>query len=695
MRSSVLAAGLLATTALAGLAPAYGARIDNLWDDHGPARDGIAVSNDGTIYVAGAKYYTPSGVVEVPGPVREVVISGLSGDGSVVVGSTVFEHGLSRAFRWTNGGVPQDLGSLIDSETRSYSGATGVSGDGSRVVGWSNRDELSNRGAFIWVSGATGGVSHNEQMFQLVAADTAETNARAISDNGNFVVGTYQRVLDGFVYQRAMRWDVTDIETSGPQDGVPLGNLGGTTSWASAVSGDGTQVVGTSTIADGRARAFLWTEGGTGGVEGNLQMRDLGTLGGNESRAEGISSNGHYVVGSSEPAAGSRSIAFRWSEEDGMVSVAGLLADEGVDIGSWILKVARDVSDDGQVIVGTMNVGDDERAYLVRLNADGPGPGPGPGPGGGGGIMDVKEYHQTLFASAGIANAGEYLSWLPMNGAHHRPLMMTPNLSGDMCAWATGDLAHHGGTSTGMGLAEAGACVDLAGGSVRLGTAVGISRSWQDLALGGSARMAGQYVLGEADWQPDGTPLLFSVTGMLGGWQANIERAYSNGAATAVSSGQTNAFGGVVRVRADWLEAAQIGNTSFNPYASIGFGHVHVDGYAETGGPFPARFDAQNLSSADIRIGLTAVTEFSAQTKLSTTFEVAHRSGTAAAAKGSVDGLFAFNIGGGSYGQTWLRAGLELDHKVTENLALSTSLHMATNGRDPSVAGSVGIKAAF
>src|SRR3546814_8548167 len=153
---------------------------------------------------------------------------------------------------------------------------------------------------------------------------------------------------------------------------------------------------------------------------------------------------------------------------------------------------------------------------------------------------------------------------------------------------------------------------------------------------------------------------------MLGVWQANIERAYSNGAATAVSSGQTNAFGGGVRVRADWLQAAQIGNTSFNPYASIGFGHVHVDGYAETGGPFPARFDAQNLSTADIRFGLTAGREFSAQSTLSTTFEVGHASGTAAAAKGSVEGRLASNIGGGSNGPTWRRAGLAPAQKVNE-----------------------------
>ena len=80
---------------------------------------------------------------------------------------------------------------------------------------------------------------------------------------------------------------------------------------------------------------------------------------------------------------------------------------------------------------------------------------------------------------------------------------------------------------------------------------------------------------------------------------------------------------------------------------------------------------------------------------MSTTFEVAHRSGTAPAAKGTVDELFAFNLGGGTYGQTWARLGLELDHALTENLALSTSLHLASNGRDPSIAGSVGLKAAF
>ena len=207
--------------------------------------------------------------------------------------------------------------------------------------------------------------------------------------------------------------------------------------------------------------------------------------------------------------------------------------------------------------------------------------------------------------------------------------------------------------------------------------------------------MAGQYVLGEADWRPDGTPLLLSVTGMLGGWSADIDRAYSNGAATAISSGQTGLAGAAVRVRADWLEAAVIGNTSINPWVSLGAGRLHVDGYTESGGPFPAVFSPQTLSHVDARLGVTAITELSAQTRLSTTFEVAHRSGDAPAAAGNVIGLFDFSLGGGNSSSTWVRIGAELDHKINDNVSLSGSLHAATQGRDASLAGSLGVKAAF
>jgi probable HAF family extracellular repeat protein len=691
---TLLGAVLASSTALTVVTPTVAANIDNLWREDRLANQGVAVSNDGSAYVSGSYYFSPQGVIEITSQDRPASISAISGDWHAVAGMALFENSLSRAFRWTAEEGVRDLGSLIESDTYDMSGATGISRDGTRVVGWSYRDEQHNRSAFVWVEGATNGVAHNAEMFQLVAEDTETTNAHAVSDDGNFVVGSHYSPIGGGYQHRAMRWDVTDIETTGAQFGETLGTLGGNASWANAVSADGRKVVGVASNENSQQRAFLWTEGATNGVEGNEQMRDLGTLGGAQSFAHGISSNGTFVVGRTSTV-DSYNVAFRWSEETGMESVSNLLTEQGVSIGDWILKVANDVSDDGKVIIGTMEVDDDERAFLARLYPDQPGPGTGSGGGGGVGLMDIAEYNATLYSAAGIAHTGEALSWLPLNGAHHRPLMLTPNLAGDMCAWATGDFAHHGASSTGMALAEVGACTDLVGGSVRIGGSLGTTASWQDLALGGSTDMRGQYVLSEVDWQPDGTPLLLSVTGMFGGYSVDIDRAYSNGAATAISSGETNAYGAAIKARVDWLEAATIGNTTINPYASIGFGRTHVDGYTETGGPFPAVFNAQTVSHADIRLGVTAITHFSTQTSLSTTLEIAHRTGDAATASGTVPGAFDFSIGGGRYSQTWARVGAELDHKITDAVSLSTSAHLATNGRDPSLALSAGLKASF
>jgi probable HAF family extracellular repeat protein len=65
-------------------------------------------------------------------------------------------------------------------------------------------------------------------------------------------------------YYRAFRW----------QNGVmqDLGTLGGNESWALGVSADGSVVVGEAQNAAGQERAFRWTASGG--------MQDLGTLGG-------------------------------------------------------------------------------------------------------------------------------------------------------------------------------------------------------------------------------------------------------------------------------------------------------------------------------------------------------------------------------------------------------------------------------
>jgi len=73
-----------------------------------------------------------------------------------------------------------------------------------------------------------------------------------------------------------------------------LGTLGGTDSYAAGINSS-ERVVGYSLNASGLDHAFLWTPGGTGGVPGNVQMKDLGTLGGNASEAYAINQGGQIT----------------------------------------------------------------------------------------------------------------------------------------------------------------------------------------------------------------------------------------------------------------------------------------------------------------------------------------------------------------------------------------------------------------
>lgn len=667
-----------------------------------------AISADGSVFIGNVwdsvnrvntgYYQEPGGVTSLPafgnGTSR---LYGMSGDARWVVGYSQNLAGYSRALLWdAPNGLALDLGLLYPSIPNAHMAARDVSGDGARVVGSYIRPGMTR--AWAWIKGATTGEADNEEMYRLDGLDDASHWAAwTISDNGRYAAG----YSDGnATASRAVRWDLSRLEagSSGARDPLDLGSFTGADNGFSAahdISADGRIVVGSAADADGIDRAFRWVEGATGGVAGNEQMYDLGTLvpsrSDAESLARAISRDGVYIVGWSNSAGeGSEEVddklAFRWTEETGMESVHDWLERNGVALADGqALTDATAVSDDGRVIAGLMKFGvSSSGAFIARVTGDGPG-----------GLMDVEEYQRSLFSTTQIASAGEFLTWLPLNGAHHRPLMQQGRLEDGHCMWATGDFGLHGESGTGLGLAEVGACVELLGGSVKAGLGIGTSGSWQSLALGGSSRLSGQYVIGEVDWQPDGTPLLLSLTGMLGGWQSEMHRGYSNGAATAYSDGKTTLGSGVIRLRADWLEAAQIGNTTINPWASVAFGRQHIAAFTESGGPFPAHFDAQTLGMAEMRLGVAAVTEFSAQTKLTTSFEVVHRSGDAPAAKGDVIGLFDFSLGGGTRSATWLRAGLELDHQITDNLALSGSVHTATNGRDPSISGSIGLKYSF
>jgi probable HAF family extracellular repeat protein len=252
---------------------------------------------------------------------------GVSADGLVVVGAAVNSLDEYRAFRWTAAGGMQDLGTLPKYEDSSW--AWGVSADGSVVVGQSAADggaaadnKLQPR-AYRWT--ARTGMQELRALF-----DVDESVASGVSADGSVVVG-WMKYADYF--RRAFRWTAT----TGMQDlsAQPYG-----VSMARGVSADGSVVVGVTTNASFQPRAFRWTA--------KTGMQYLGTFGG-ISEARGVSANGSIVVGYSENTRG-QPRAFRWTAKTGMQDLNRLYASL-LRYGS-VLWDAYAVSPNGRYIVG-------------------------------------------------------------------------------------------------------------------------------------------------------------------------------------------------------------------------------------------------------------------------------------------------------------------------------------------------------
>lgn len=126
---------------------------------------------------------TMTGLGDLPGGIFHSTATGVSADGSVVVGNGNTSAGVE-AFRWTQASGMTGLGVLTGTLT-SY--ASGVSADGSVVVGTSGSQ------AFIWDQ--THGM---RSLFDVLVTDyglgSALTGwqlreATAISPNGRYIVG--------------------------------------------------------------------------------------------------------------------------------------------------------------------------------------------------------------------------------------------------------------------------------------------------------------------------------------------------------------------------------------------------------------------------------------------------------------------------------------------------------------------------
>jgi probable HAF family extracellular repeat protein len=299
------------------------------------------VSGDGSI-VVGISSSQPSGFGEafrwtlatgmvglgdLPGPFVGSQATAISLDGSVIVGRARYSGTVSyQAFRWTEATGMVGLG---QSPPGSATLPTGVSGNGSVVVGY-RTPSGSRPEAFLWTE-AAGFIGLGDLPGGLVSSE-----GLAISDNGLVLVGRSSSALG----QEAFRWTETsgmlglgdlpgglfhsiaqgvsrdgsivvgiadfDPNTGGeafrwtaPEGMVGLGDLPGGPfrSGATAVSGNGAVIIGGSETARG-LEAFVWDE-----INGMRNLREVllaqgdDLTGWNLTIAYGVSEDGRAIVG--------------------------------------------------------------------------------------------------------------------------------------------------------------------------------------------------------------------------------------------------------------------------------------------------------------------------------------------------------------------------------------------------------------
>jgi probable HAF family extracellular repeat protein len=619
----------------------------------------------------------------------------ISADGSAVAGSSETGTGENHAFIWRNG-VMTDIGNLgeinlgpvVDvsdqnglSANQSYSMALPsvvISADGSAVTGGSETD-TGEFYAFRWSNGEKQSLGSLGGSFSFGAA---------ISANGSVVAGN--STLTGGDASRAFRWN-NGVMTD-------LGTLGGRWSSASVISADGLVVAGTSLLTgDDEIHPFRWSNGvmtdlGTltsdaspfstniggipelvGGIEapplGDIPPRTPGTgiIDNSFPNVAAISADGSVIVGVSGQ-------AFRWSEADGMQSIADWT---GVTDTGYSDTVASGVSANGQTVVGSgyQETLDQYTAWIARK----------------GGIINPDQWLQSLRASQQVYQSGEYLTSLALDGSHHRPLALYANTTGsDTCMWVNGDVGNYGyGRDATVGLAEVGVC----GSSGNLTFGAGIGNAWQhqDFDYDGNQRVDGQFFTGEVNWLVPNTPLLLSALAMYGSYNADTKRGYANGTGQASSDGSTDLDSSALRLRVDWLDAFTLKDVSLTPWTSVTATKTNVDAYTETSGPFPASFDSQSDTATEARLGLTGRFALTNTTTLSGTVETVHSfDDQGPNLSGDAVGLFSFDQSGQDIENDWQRVGVEVDQQVGKSGLISVSLYGANKGQDAN--GSLAVK---
>ena len=582
-----------------------------------------------------------------------------SADGTLVVGFSIDGSTNNQAVSWTGSAA-----TLLDvNGAFQYSEATGVSSAGTTIVGWgfSTVDPMNYREEAFYVRG--GNLTNFSTLFNAFAS-----KATGVSADGNTIVGSVTdsfstpSMLSGFIYTVGGSTTLVDADVGIPA--FAYANLDFTQ--LTAISGDGQVAIGraSSGLSSSDAQAFKYTVTGAA-------YAALGTLGGNWSVANAINSDGSVIVGQAGNTVG---------REEAFVHQSGTMTGLGFLQGG-ISSNATGVSADGTVIVGYADAGFGRIHGFVYANQT---------------MLDETEWMRSLNGPGSLTASGYNLTLLAIEGAHHRPLMSYDAMGKQTHVWATGDFgASSRQTDRRSSFGEVGASQTY--GETVVGVAVGTAMQTQDLLFGGNAKITGQTFLAEVDTRLADKESIVSLLVMRGQWDARTARGYLTGAGTDLSRGETDLDTTTVRVRYDGPTQKFVSNFTAAPYASFAVTRTNVDGFAESGGSFPATFNATSHTAQEGRLGLLTKFVAGPATTLRLTAEWIHRFDDAGDGLSGVSQTTsgAFAVAGLAPTKDQARFGFDVDHKLSADTLLNFSVHAAGFGQAHDVAGSLSLRRAF
>jgi Autotransporter beta-domain len=632
------------------------------------------------------------------------------------------------ALAWTRSGSSWTAYRL---NTSGQGGGRGVSDDGNSAVGWvgdldSNGYDLLNVQGALWTRTGSGASnwSGTVSLGVLHSGDFSVANGVATESNGNRIVVGWSGTTSGCEYcvvpygadisdyvfssgwsPTAVFWTVNASGSSHPIKSL-TGLLSGGSSDATAISEDGSTIVGWSQISasnpgDPVTEAVLWRGSGSSFASatplGNFSLPSSlqGQASGATARgsvALAVSEHGDAVVGYEHFSYNEDfDLAYIWTSQLGKGRYLGdVLTNAGVKLGNWVLYSATGVrsTSDSLVIVGNgcpdgLNASDcseGDPGYIARLGVTSSTSGittP---------TQQVQSFNQISTTALDIGSTtASTLSDMGDMAQHHRCIRASddPGL-GDWCFYSFGsggvfsedDPAQGGEFEGDVGLAHYFTPVTSVGANIGTGLID------SDLDLDGHFHENDVHLGGYVSQMPDTGWRLFGA-GLWGSLNnVDITRGYLNGVDIADSKGTTDGNGwGLLGWVGYGFRTGQ--KELLTPFAEVAHTDTHLGAYDEHGGPFPTDFQDIDTNTTTGQLGLLQETDVTPTIRVFTSEAWVHVLDTDnPTIKGVVLGIFDLSTSGVGNVNDWAEFAAGARYQLSARDVLSVSSRIDTEFSD-------------